>query len=148
MLQLSNPGAVGGVLGQQSCAIKPGTEEDARAAAESVGLCLESFASRICLRLAGGAGCPPEQGEGSQALCRARGSPSHVLFSPGWLKSLHRRWVALHAPLEVSPATREACISRYGFLHMHPASEAGGAGMKGCLSLFPSSSCCFAWLWR
>lgn len=90
------------------------------------GSLLEHFASWMCLGLAVGVGSPPEQGERSRALHRARSSPSHMLPYPGWLKRLHRSWMVLPAPSEVGPGTSTACTSQAGFLDMHPASEAAG----------------------
>lgn len=114
----------------RSCVGKPGTEE-------SVGLCLERFASWMCLGLEGGAGCPPEQGEGSQTLCGARGSPSHVLSPPGWLKSPCRRWVA-------SPCTLGGWSCHQGSLYklrqfLGRASSIRSCGLQGRRSVCPRS---------
>lgn len=68
-----------GCLRSAGAAIKPGTAEDAQVGTGSAGPCLESFGSWMCLGLARGAGCAPEQAGGSQTLGRARDSPSHVL---------------------------------------------------------------------
>lgn len=90
------------------------------------GALLEHFASWMCLGQAAGAGHPPEQGERSRALRRARGSPSHVLPYPGWREGLRGRWMVFPAPSEAGPGTSTACTSQAGFLDVHPASEVAG----------------------
>lgn len=85
---------------------------------------LKSFASWMRLGLAGGTGCPPEQGKGSQTLCGARGSPSHVLCSLGWLQNLQK----IH--LEVGRATR-LYKPRWFFGHAFSITEVVGCGAEG-----------------